>query len=222
MAVFREDVAGLCRHCARSRGRSPAATRAGRRSGSGHHGQRAAGASISTSRAPIWRLGCSRSCAIGSAACAARRHVTAEVAPTISSRWPRCRRRRKHRLEVMAFRQRLPPPAAASQREMLVLVGVRGLSYEAAAEFCGCEVGTAKSRVHRARMALRAMLLDDEPAPSATWRATISPVRRHGRRPTEHRRGHPRPRHPSRHSSRPARSTSSAARRACGQPQARH
>jgi len=51
---------------------------------------------------------------------------------------------------------------------MLVLVTVRGLSYEAAAAICGCEVGTAKSRVHRGRAALRAMLLDQE-MPARRW-----------------------------------------------------
>jgi RNA polymerase sigma-70 factor, ECF subfamily len=66
-------------------------------------------------------------------------------------------------LNVMAFRKafrRLP----AAQREMLLLVTVRGLSYEAAAEYCHCEAGTAKSRVNRARAALRALLLDEDPA----------------------------------------------------------
>jgi RNA polymerase sigma-70 factor (ECF subfamily) len=39
----------------------------------------------------------------------------------------------------------------AEQREALVLVGAAGLSYEEAAEICGCAVGTVKSRVNRAR-----------------------------------------------------------------------
>lgn len=42
----------------------------------------------------------------------------------------------------------------AQQREALLLVGVQGLTYEAAAEVMGCEVGTAKSRVSRARTLL--------------------------------------------------------------------
>ncbi len=42
----------------------------------------------------------------------------------------------------------------ALQREALLLVGAQGLTYEAAAEVMGCEVGTAKSRVSRARALL--------------------------------------------------------------------
>ncbi len=39
----------------------------------------------------------------------------------------------------------------ASQREALLLVGAHGLTYEAAAEVIGCQTGTVKSRVSRAR-----------------------------------------------------------------------
>jgi RNA polymerase sigma factor (sigma-70 family) len=42
----------------------------------------------------------------------------------------------------------------ALQREALLLVGAQGLTYEAAAEVMGCEVGTVKSRVSRARSVL--------------------------------------------------------------------
>jgi RNA polymerase sigma factor (sigma-70 family) len=45
---------------------------------------------------------------------------------------------------------RLPP----LQREALLLIGAQGLTYEAAAEVMGCEVGTVKSRVSRARTLL--------------------------------------------------------------------
>ncbi len=40
-------------------------------------------------------------------------------------------------------------------REVLMLVGASGLSYEDAASVCGCQVGTIKSRVSRARRDLR-------------------------------------------------------------------
>lgn len=40
------------------------------------------------------------------------------------------------------------------QREALVLVGAGGFSYEEAAAICDCAVGTIKSRVSRARVAL--------------------------------------------------------------------
>ena len=45
------------------------------------------------------------------------------------------------------------------QREALVMVVVHGMSYEALAEVTGCAVGTAKSRVFRARRQLEAWLL---------------------------------------------------------------
>lgn len=43
-------------------------------------------------------------------------------------------------------------------REILILVGAAGLSYEEAAEICGCAVGTIKSRLSRARAELRERL----------------------------------------------------------------
>jgi RNA polymerase sigma-70 factor (ECF subfamily) len=39
-------------------------------------------------------------------------------------------------------------------REALILVGAAGLSYEEAADICGCALGTIKSRVNRARTRL--------------------------------------------------------------------
>ena len=48
-------------------------------------------------------------------------------------------------------------------REALVLVGAAGLSYEEAAEICGCALGTIKSRVNRARA--RLLKLMDVEAP---------------------------------------------------------
>jgi len=65
----------------------------------------------------------------------------------------------------------LPP----DQREVLVLRDVEGLSAEEAAAVVGVEVGALKSRLHRARMALRAELAgfvggeqDGEPCPELT------------------------------------------------------
>jgi len=47
-------------------------------------------------------------------------------------------------------------------REALILVGAAGLSYEEAAEICGCALGTIKSRVNRARnRLLKLMEIDD-------------------------------------------------------------
>lgn len=48
------------------------------------------------------------------------------------------------------------------QREAILLVGAEGLSYEQAAQICGTQVGTIKSRVNRARKRLAAMLCLEE------------------------------------------------------------
>ena len=59
--------------------------------------------------------------------------------------------------ELGAAMDRLP----ADQREALVMVVIHGMSYEALAEATGCAVGTAKSRVFRARRQLEAWLMGD-------------------------------------------------------------
>jgi RNA polymerase sigma-70 factor (ECF subfamily) len=56
-------------------------------------------------------------------------------------------------------------------REALILVGAAGLSYEEAADICGCALGTIKSRVNRARNRLL-KLMDIERASDA-----ITPTR---------------------------------------------
>ncbi len=76
-------------------------------------------------------------------------------------------------LELNELRQALDglPPL---QREALILVGAGGLAYEEAAVVCGCPVGTVKSRVSRARLALAALLVsgrfprDEAPASAAS------------------------------------------------------
>ena len=45
-----------------------------------------------------------------------------------------------------------------AHREILILIPLRGLSYEDAARNCGCSVGTVKSRLNRARAALAAVV----------------------------------------------------------------
>jgi RNA polymerase sigma-70 factor (ECF subfamily) len=47
---------------------------------------------------------------------------------------------------------------SVEHREILVLVSAAGLSYEEAAEVCGCAVGTIKSRLNRARGELKKVL----------------------------------------------------------------
>ena len=56
--------------------------------------------------------------------------------------------------------QKLPP----EHREALILVGAAGLSYEEAAEICGCALGTIKSRVNRARARLLKLMDAEEAA----------------------------------------------------------
>jgi len=47
------------------------------------------------------------------------------------------------------------------QREALYMIVLQEKSYEDAAQMTGCAIGTLKSRVHRARLQLRAFLLGD-------------------------------------------------------------
>jgi len=61
--------------------------------------------------------------------------------------------------ELASAMSRLP----ADQREALVMVVIHGMSYEALAETTGCAVGTAKSRVFRARRQLETWLMGDQP-----------------------------------------------------------
>jgi RNA polymerase sigma-70 factor (ECF subfamily) len=59
-----------------------------------------------------------------------------------------------HMSDVEKALQQLP----AEQREMLLLVGAGGASYEEAAEIAGCALGTVKSRLARGRTALAAII----------------------------------------------------------------
>jgi len=64
------------------------------------------------------------------------------------------------------------------QREVLILVGASGFSYEEAAEMCGCAVGTIKSRTNRARKRLAELMkIDDENALEMTDSATMAVVK---------------------------------------------
>jgi RNA polymerase sigma-70 factor (ECF subfamily) len=60
-------------------------------------------------------------------------------------------------MEFQDFRaalQKLP----LDQREAIILVAASGMSYEEAAEICGCAPGTMKSRVNRARTRLAELM----------------------------------------------------------------
>ena len=63
--------------------------------------------------------------------------------------------------DVAKALQKLP----AEQREVLLLVGASGVSYEEAAEIIGCAMGTVKSRLARGRAALASLI--DGPADGA-------------------------------------------------------
>lgn len=56
--------------------------------------------------------------------------------------------------DVSKALQKLP----AEQREVLMLIGANGVSYEEAAEIMGCAIGTIKSRLARGRAALSALI----------------------------------------------------------------
>jgi RNA polymerase sigma-70 factor (ECF subfamily) len=60
-----------------------------------------------------------------------------------------------HVADVAKALQKLP----AEQREVLLLIGANGVSYEEAAVIAGCAIGTIKSRLARGRKAL-ALLID--------------------------------------------------------------
>jgi RNA polymerase sigma-70 factor, ECF subfamily len=69
------------------------------------------------------------------------------------------------RIEVEAFKRAFAG-LSPLHREALVLVGVHGLRHDQVARICGCEVGTVKSRVNRAREQLKRTLLDGDDRPS--------------------------------------------------------
>ena len=65
-----------------------------------------------------------------------------------------------HAREIGAALSRAIAALPPDQREVLILRDVEGLSAEEAAEVIGIEIGALKSRLHRARMALRTKLAD--------------------------------------------------------------
>ena len=56
--------------------------------------------------------------------------------------------------ELWAALAKLEP----GQRDVLIMIGASGLSYDEAAKACGCPTGTIKSRVNRARAELAQLL----------------------------------------------------------------
>jgi RNA polymerase sigma-70 factor, ECF subfamily len=89
-----------------------------------------------------------------------RRHVRAEIGVDDLSWRASVPAFQEIRPEVREFKlafARLTP----AHREVLVLHAVQGLPYEQIAEICGCEVGTVKSRINRARNVLKQILLGE-------------------------------------------------------------
>ena len=92
-----------------------------------------------------------------------RKHVTAEVGDDDLDQQHWVAPEQESRIEILAFKRAFKTLSRV-HREVLVLAVVHGLPYERIAEICNCELGTVKSRVNRARTALKQMLLDeDEP-----------------------------------------------------------
>lgn len=77
-------------------------------------------------------------------------------------------------MDFLDFRealQKLP----LDQREALILVAAQGMSYEEAAEICGCAAGTMKSRVNRARNRLSELMsMPQSPAESREARVAAA------------------------------------------------
>ena len=90
----------------------------------------------------------------------ARKHVTAEISDDELERHAWVAAEQESRIEVAAFKRAFKM-LSETHREVLVLTAVHGLPYDQIAEICGCEVGTVKSRVNRARAILKRMLFED-------------------------------------------------------------
>src|SRR5690606_7983277 len=86
-----------------------------------------------------------------------------EISPEVWSVPPR----QDAKPELDDFRRALAK-LSPEQREVLILVGAGGFSYEDAAEICECAVGTIKSRLSRARRDLFKLLTGDALARRAT------------------------------------------------------
>lgn len=98
-----------------------------------------------------------------------RSYVKAEVASDNLESLSWIRPSQEQSIEIDAFKRAFGA-LKSEHRTALVLVGVHGLPYEEVAKVCGCEIGTVKSRVNRARTLLKQMLLGEEPSRAITVR----------------------------------------------------
>lgn len=90
-----------------------------------------------------------------------------------SLREPASQQHPLHLADLYRALQSLSP----DQRAAVILVGAGGFTYEDASAICDCAVGTMKSRVARARMALTKLLEDGAPiAPAPAAAATAQPL----------------------------------------------
>ena len=110
-----------------------------------------------------------------------RKHVTAEIYDDYLEQKHWVAPEQDSRIEVLAFKRAFKA-LRRDHREVLVLAVVNGLPYERIAEICRCELGTVKSRVNRARAALKHMLLDDDARGPCGQRSCRQALRRIGRR----------------------------------------
>lgn len=72
--------------------------------------------------------------------------------------------------EVDEALQKLPD----QQREVIMLICILGVSYEEAAQVCGCAMGTIKSRLNRARATLVSELGED--STGASMQSVVTPA----------------------------------------------
>ena len=82
-------------------------------------------------------------------------------------------------LDLVDFRKALAK-LPAEQREVLMMVGASGLSYEEAAAICDVEIGTIKSRLSRARTRLSELLGLNERRESQLDRELVAASGPHG------------------------------------------
>ncbi len=111
-----------------------------------------------------------------------RKHVRAEIGTEDLGRLATVPAFQERRPEIREFKlafARLTP----AHREALVLHTVHGLAYERIAEICGCEIGTVKSRINRARSQLKEMLLGEGRKAQAPRAPAETRWRRPRRRP---------------------------------------
>jgi RNA polymerase sigma-70 factor (ECF subfamily) len=88
-----------------------------------------------------------------------RKHVTAEIGHDDLASLASVSAEQEQWIELPDFRRAFAA-LRPSHREVLGLIVIQELTYEKAAKVCGCEIGTVKSRMSRARAVLKRTFLD--------------------------------------------------------------